>query len=272
MSWLITFFFVAQSFAAFNSKDLWERSFPKDNTFCRLGKERVEFSVRGFHKHTEPRDRGYGELFFMEYGKVKKSLDIGQGNSGLYRFFKGSPTSRLCSKYPSYQINPKTLALLLLKANRPFKDKLIVQLVDSSALTPLQTIHTNFLADKALPAPRGFYFRTNSDRIEIDMGSIQWDEKKFTYQDRDFQEWYHFDGKDFSLTEKMTYTESPYKAYFTSEEDFLKTFAWNPQDKKFLNKIIYVAVNHSAGKECIIVLDAKAKLTGSEEGWRCRKK
>lgn len=269
MQWIL-FFIVAQSFAAFNSKDLWERSFPKDNTFCRLGKERVEFSVRGYHKMTEPRDRGYGELLFMEYGKVKKSLNIGKGNSGLYRFFRGSP--KFCSKYPSYLIGEKTLALLLLKANRPYKDKLIVQLVDTKSLEPVETIHTDFLADKALPASKGFYFRSNSDRVEIDMGTLQWDEKKFTYQDRDFQEWFHFDGKDFSLNEKVTYEESPYKAYFTSEEDFLITFGWSSRDKKFLNKVIYVAVNHSMGKECVLVRDSKAKLTGSEEGWRCRKK
>lgn len=271
MPWLILLI-AAQSFAAFNSKDLWERSFPKDNIFCRLGNERVEFSVRGYNKNTEPRDRGYGELLFMEYGKTKKSLDVGQGNSGLYRFFRGSPTSKICSKYPSYEIDTKTLALLLLKANRPFKDKLIIQLINPKDLSSIQTIHTNFLADRSLPAPKGFYFRNNTDRMEIDMGTLTWDEKKFTYQDRDFQEWFHFDGKDFSLSEKVTYAESPYKTYFTSEEDFLKTFAWNSQEKKFLNKIIYVAVNHSAGKECILILDSKAKLTGTEEGWRCRKK
>jgi hypothetical protein len=269
MPWLILLI-MAQSFAAFNSKDLFEKSFPRDNTFCRLGKERVEFSVRGFSKYTEPRDKGYGELLFMEYQKVKKSLDIAQGNSGLYRFFKG--TARVCSKYPSYLIDEKTLALLILKANRPYKDKLIIQLIDTKSLTPLRTIHTDFQADKALPAPKGFYFRTNGNRVDIDMGVVNWDEKKFTYQDRDFQEWYYFNGKDFSLQEKVTYKESPFKIYFTSEDDFLKTFGWSSEEKKFSNKIIYVAVNHSIGKECILVRDSKSKLTGTEEGWRCRKK
>lgn len=269
MPWLILFL-VAQSFAAFNSKDLFEKSFPKDNTFCRLGKENVEFSVRGFSKNTEPRDRGYGELLFMEYGKEKKSLNIGQGNSGLYRFFRGS--AKYCSKYPSYLIDEKTLALLMLKANRPYGDKLIVQLIDTKSLAPLNTIHTDYLADKALPAPKGFYFRTHTDRVDMDMGSLLWNEKKITYQDRDFQEWFYFDGKEFFLNERVTYNESPYKTYFTSEEDFLKTFGWNTKDKKFLNKIIYVAVNHTIGKECILIRDSKMKPSGSEEGWRCREK
>lgn len=269
MHWLILLF-AAQSFAAFNSMDLWEKSFPRDNTFCRLGKERVEFSVRGYSKYTEPRDKGYGELLFMEYGKIKKSLNVSQGNSGLYHFFRGS--AGVCSKYPSYQMDNTTLALLLLKANRPYKDRLIIQLIDTKALIPLKTIHTDYLADKSLPAPKGFYFRNNGDRVEIDMGTVEWDGKKYTYQDRDFQEWFHFDGKDFKLSEKVTYDESPYKAYFTSEEDFLKTFAWSPEEKKFSHKVIYVAVNHAIGKECILIRDAKAKLTGSEEGWRCRTK
>lgn len=269
MPWLI-FFILPLAFGAFNSQDLFEKSFPRDNTFCRLGKARVEFSVRGYSKYTEPRDRGYGELLFMEHGRTKKSLNIGQGHSGLYRFFKGAP--KACSKYPSYHLDEKTLALLLLKANRPYKDKLIVQLIDTKDLAPVETIHTNYLADRALPAPKGFYFRNNGDRMEIDMGTLQWDEKKFTYQDRDFQEWYHFDGKKFSLSEKVTYEESPFRSYFSSAEDFLKTFAWSPEEKKFQNKIIYVAVNHSVGKECILVREAKAKLTGTEDGWRCRSK
>lgn len=252
-----------------NSTDMYEGSFPRDNTFCQVGENKVEFSLRGHTKFTEPKDRGYGELLFYRLGEKRVLIPDVEGRSGYYRFFKSE--NGLCSKAASYDLDGSTFALLLLKANRPHKDKLTIQLLDSKKLSPLKTYPTEFLADKTMLAPGGFTFRTNSERIEIEMGSVMMGDKKFTYQDRDFQEWVNFDKKGFWINEKLTFQQSPYKNFFKDEADFFQVTAWSPTEKKFQNRTFYLAVNHQERRECLLVLKAPIKLTGSEE-WRCKDK
>lgn len=256
--------------AAPQSVDSYEKTFPRDNTFCQLAKSRVEFSLRGFSRFTEASERGYGEVLFLEKGKEKKLIDISEGNSGTYRFFRGK--SRACSKYQGYDLDDSTFALLLLKSNHPHKDKLVIQLIDRKAEAPLKTIHTQYLTDRSLPAPDGFFFRTHNERLDIDMGTITRDEHKFTYQDRDFQEWYHFGKKGFSISPSRTYLEFSFKDYFTDEADFLKAAGWSETEKKFTHKVLYLAVNHALRKECVLLVSERQKLSGNEEGWRCREK
>lgn len=250
------------------AKDLVEQSFARDNTFCQVGGNRIEFSVRGYSKFTEPKDKGFGELLFYRVKESFQHIDAAEAGSRYLRFFKSE--KGLCSKAASYDVDGDTFALLLLKANRPYKDKLVIQLFDSKKLKPLKTINTDYMADKSMHAPGGFTFRTNSERLDIEMGSVMMNDQKFTFQDRDFQEWINFEKENFFINEKLTYQESPFKDFFKDEADFLTATGWSSADKKFNNRTIYVAVNHQLKKECVLVLPAPTKLKGNEEGWRCR--
>lgn len=256
--------------AAAPAKDLVDQSFARDNTFCQVGGNRIEFSVRGYSKFTEPKDKGFGELLFYRIKDSYHHIDGTEAGSRYLRFFKSE--KGLCSKAASYDIDGDTFALLLLKANRPYKDKLVIQLFDSKKMTPLKTISTDYMADKSMHAPNGFTFRINSERLDIEMGSIMMDGQKFTYQDRDFQEWINFEKDSFFINEKLTFQESPYKEFFKDEADFLTSTGWSNSDRKFTKRSLYVAVNHQMKKECVLVLPAPSKLSGSEEGWRCRPK
>lgn len=258
----------ASLYAAANSTDMMEKSFVRDNTICKVGSSKVEFSIRGLNKFTESKDKGYGELVFITQNQNKKLFDISQGLTGLFRFFKGEST--LCTKSAAYNLDQETFALLFQKANRPLKDKLVIQLIDSKTLKPTKLISTDYLANKTLEAPGGFYFRTNGERLEVDMGSIERDGKKYTYQDRDFQLWMLFEKAGFSLSEKMTYQQSPFKKHFIDEADFLQATGWSAEEKKFNNSIFYLAVNHQLKRQCIIVVPTLQKFSGKEDGWRCQ--
>lgn len=260
--------FSSLTFAAPNSIDTIEKTFPRDNTFCQVGAAKVEFSIRGLNKYTEPKDRGYGEHVFYNHAQKERVLNVSQGFSGLFRFFPGE--SSLCSKFSSFDLDGETFALLLQKANRPHKDKLVIQLFDSKNIKPIKVISTDYLSDKALFAPGGFYFRTNGERLDIDMGTYTKSDKKFTYQDRDFQEWMLYDKEGFRISEKVTYQQSPFKDFFNDEPDFLKATGWSAEEKKFQNKIFYLSVNHQIKEKCIIVVSARQKFNGTEAGWRCR--
>lgn len=253
--------------ASMNTADLYESTWPRDNTFCQIGNKKIEFSIRGHAKYTEPKDRGYGELIFFELDDKHVMIPDADGRSGYFRFFKGE--NGLCSKAASYDIDGGTFALLLLKSNRPYKDKLVIQLFDTKKFKPLETFSTEYMADKTMFAPGGFTFRINSERMEIEMGVVTLEGKKFTYQDRDFQEWMNFEKRKFSINEKLTYQESPYKRFFKDEEDFLKTTGWSASDKKFSHRTLFLAVHHQSRRECLLVLPAPAKLTGAED-WRCK--
>ena len=51
----ILFFLTLSAFAASDSKDAFDKSFPRDNTFCSYKGSRVELLIRGENKFTEPK-------------------------------------------------------------------------------------------------------------------------------------------------------------------------------------------------------------------------
>ncbi len=46
------------SFASTDTKDAFDKSFPRDNTFCSYNDKRVEILIRGENKFTEPKEKG----------------------------------------------------------------------------------------------------------------------------------------------------------------------------------------------------------------------
>lgn len=261
-------FFVHLAFGASDSTNAFEKTYARDNTFCNYKNMRVEFLIRGSNKFTEPKEAGYGEfIFFRKPGKKPKLLELNEFRSDTVKFFLGS--SPHCSKTHGYHIESDTIAVLFLKENRPFKDKLIIQLFDFKTLLPKQHIETNYPTDRAQKIDNGFTFRTLGENTNLDIGKIQFENETYIFQEKDFPIWVNYTIKGFEVSPDQTFLKFPWKKAFKDKEDFFTASGWKAAEQKFSNKFIFVAVNHKLKRTCLLFLETKAKITGAES-WRCQ--
>lgn len=265
---IILLFLISFTFAeSFEIRNLLERTFTRDNTYCQMGKRRIEIQIRGDSRYTETKDSGYGIHFLFYPVKEGALLPLNGDKLNTYRLFKGSGS--LCSKSYGFLLDENTLAVLFLKENRPYKDKLSIQLFNLSNISPGAVVETNFLTDQAESVEDGFIFRTFSERNDMDMGTVTLFGEVFTYQDRDFRYWMKYNLKGFEILPKQSFLKSEWKDFFKDEKDFSTAAGWSKKEKAFKNQTLYVAVNHKLKKRCVLLADKRKKLTGSEEGWRC---
>jgi hypothetical protein len=260
-------FFSLSAFAASNSMNAFETAYPRDNTFCSLNNHRVEFLIRGGSKFIEPKDKGYGEYIFVK-NKNKKPmlLQLNKLRGDTYRFFLGS--SPLCSKSHGYKIDDSTLAILFLKENRPFRDKLVIQHFDFKSLTPKEVIETNYPVDKALKTSDGFAFKTSPENHRPEFGKVNIEGQSFIFQEKDFPLWVNYSSKGFEPSSVLSFQRFPWQKAFKDQEDFHQVTGWSEAEKMFTKTILYLAVNHTLKKECLLFITAKQKLAGNE-AWRC---
>lgn len=267
MYWLLALLSVS-AFAASDSTNAFEKSYPRDNTFCSLNKKRIEFIIRGGNKFTEPKERGFGEfLFYKNAGKKPKLLQLNLNGSDTFSFFKGP--SSICSKSHGYKLNDSTFALLLKRENRPFSGLLTIQLFDTTTLAPKELIETQYAVEKALPTADGFVFKTIPENHNREFGKVVIEGQDFIYREDEFPLWINYSLKGFELSSEVTFTKFPWKKSFRDQEDFQQLSGWNPTDKKFTKTIVYVAINHKLKKKCLLLIESKQKLAGNES-WRCQ--
>lgn len=247
-------------------RSLREKTVTRDNTFCRLGKERIEFQIRSDSRHTEPHEKKYGEYVFYYNKKRPYLLPLNVDRLNNYRFFPGRETS--CSKTLGYQLEKDKVAILFLKENRPFMDKLSLQIFDASTLAAGDVIDSEFSADKTEATTGGFIFRTYAERQNLQMGSIKIQDIEYFFQDRDFSYWMKYGPAGFEISTTESFKHSPWKKFFKDEQDFLTATGWDSSNKKFNNSVLFVAINHQHKKECIVLVPPKTKITGPEQ-WRC---
>lgn len=213
---------------------------------------------------------GYGELLFFRNLPVRKPtlLSLSKSRGDTFKLFLG--TSPYCSKSHGYLLESKKLAILLLKENRPFIDKLVIQFFDVTTMKPAEYLETSYQADRAMKTEDGFAVRVNSDNYNRDMGTVKIEGEKFIYQEEQFPQWISYSIKSgFEVMSTLTYEKFPWKDAFRDENDFLAMTSWDPETKKFGKKIIYVAVNHKLKKKCLLLIEAKQKPVGGE-AWRCQ--
>lgn len=266
MLWLF-FFLSFSAMAASDSTNAFEKSYPRDNTYCALTGKRIEFIIRGGSKYTEPKERGFGELlFYRNQQKKPKLLDLNISGSDTFAFFKGKST--LCSKSHGYKLDDSTFAVLLRKENRPFNDLLVLQLFDVPTLTPKEVIATQYPVEKILPSTDGFMFQTVPETHNPDFGKVMIEGNQYIYQERDFPIWMSYSLKGFEVISEMTFSKFPWKKSFLDLNDFLTATGYNTLEKKFTKTITYLAVNHKLKKRCLLIIEKKQKLVGNES-WRC---
>lgn len=254
--------------AATDSVNTFEQTFGRDNTFCSFKGKRVQIILRGHAKFTEQRDTLYGEYLFYQFDGMKPTLlELNKDHDHTYRIFLG--TSPMCSKSHGYMIDDKTIAVLLLKENQPFEDKLVIQFFDAKTLTPRDFIETEYPTDKAKFTKTGFAFRTSSELHEPEIGKVTIQSESFIYQEKNFDYWVGYSKSGFAIDTALTYEKSSWAGMFKTKEDFLSTFGWNPTEKKFQRTVVFEAVNHKTHRKCLLVVEKKQKLEGNE-GWICQ--
>jgi len=265
----IIFFLVSQAFSeTFDLRSLKAKTYTRDNTYCLLGGKRLEIEIRSEAPHTEPKEKNYGE-YVLYYPKVKKKgtlLPLGEDKLNSYRLFAGRGTK--CSKSYGYSLDSKKLAVLFLKENRPFMDKLSLQIFNSDSAAPESIIETDYKSDLTVGIDNGFIFRTYADRQGLEMGTVKINDVEFFFQDRDFPIWMKYTLQGFEVTPSESFQRYPWKQYFKTEKEFLESAGWTDTEKKFKNTVQYIAVNHKGKKECVLLMPQKTKLSGSET-WRC---
>lgn len=264
---LFFLFHALASFAASDSSNAWEKSFPRDNTFCSIGNQRVEISIRGSQNNIEPKERGYGDLVFYTLpGKKPKLLELNKHKSDTYRLFLDKDTS--CSKSHGHPLNSSTFLVLLLKENKPYKDLLAIHQFDQKTLQPKEFIETNYPTDMAIRIKDGFAFRTKNGADQTEVGQVRLGGEDYVFQENALPLWINYTNKGFEIDPELTFSNLPWKDFMTDENEFKSLFGWNPSEKKFSHEMIYFAVNHKLKKNCILITNKKQKINGSEN-WRC---
>lgn len=265
----MTFIFaILLSTAALASdKDSFEKTYPRDNTFCLVDGKRVEIMIRGDQSHTEPKERMWGEHVFARLGtQTPYRLPVTE-RSGLYRLFQGNPSS--CTKSIG-TMNDGKFMILFQKLNSPHKHQLVIQYLDPVSLKPVEHEYSPYLADKVLIRNNGLVMRTHAKaRSEIQMGKVQINGKKFIYQDHEFPVWISVTGKESVIDPQLTFENFRYRSFFKTSADFNLMAGWNENTKSFKNNILYVAINHQTKTKCVVMLETVKTPDGSE-GWICQ--
>ena len=265
--WYFLFFSVL-AMAEGDPRNLAEKTFPRDNTFCSLKDKRIEVQIKGHTKVSEPKEKVFGDYFFyLEEDHPPQILPLNKDRFDSYRFYPGTGTN--CSKSLGFALDNSTLAVLFLRENRPFKEKLSLQLFDMQKMTAKDAIDSPYIADKVKGTAGGFVFKSLGEKHDIDMGTTKIEGQDFIYQDRDFTPWVKFSTKGFEVLPDLSYKKFKWKKLFKDEKEFLEISGWSAQEKKFTKTSIYMAVNHALKKECIVFKAPQEKLQGNES-WRCR--
>ncbi len=250
-------------------RNLTETTFYRDNTHCRLKNKRVEIQVRAHSSLTETKEQNYGEFIFYYPEEDKPEvLPLGADKMHTYRLFKGENSA--CSKSLGYFVGKDQLAVLFLKENSPFPDKLTIQYFDVNTSRPIKILETEYSVDKTEMIPEGFAFRVLEDRQGLEMGKVTISSHLFTYQDRDFDVWMTHTPKGIQYSGTLSYQKSAWKNFFKDENDFLIATGWDAKEKKFSKVHLYLAVNHQLKNQCIYLAKEKTKFKDNGPGWRCR--
>lgn len=252
---------------SFEVRALKEKTYTRDNSYCKMGSRRVELQIKSETRLTERGERKYGDYVFYFPKKLGKLLPLGHDKLNSYRFFTGQ--NSLCSKSFGFPLEGDKLAVLFLKENRPFLDKLTFQIFNSKEVIPLDLVETDYTTDKAEASPGGFLFRTYVERVGLEMGKLKIDNTDYLFQDRDFPIWIKYTVKGFEVSLSDSFNKFEWVSYFKDQDDFLKAAQWDESLKKFKNTVLYIAVNHQQKKQCIYLSPTKVALTGSE-AWRCK--
>ena len=249
-------------------RNLSEKTYTRDNTYCKIGSQRIQIQIRSLSLKTEQDEKKYGEYVFYYPNITAELLPINQDHLSNFQLFHGK--SSLCSKSLGFKISPDKVAVLFLKENGVDPDKLTIQLFNLKDTRPTEVIETEYITTDAKDFEGGFIFQTFTPRRSIELGQIKIADVNYTYQDRNFYYWVSYTKKGFEISLEKTFEESDMKDFFKNSLDFGKAIGWDEKNKSIKKSLLYLAVNHKEKKQCVLFAELAQKITGSETDWICR--
>lgn len=260
-------FFSAWIWAGEFSKNSFDNSYPRDNTFCNYKGQRIEFQIRGIDKLTTKPDKNYGEfVFFKTKENPSKLIPLLDFNSDTFRLFPDK--NNICSKSHAFPINESTFSILFLKENRPFKDKLMILFFNVTTMNASKVIETNYPVDLIKPSSDGFLIRSSGEKFDFTAGKITINGMTYIYHEKSFPVWIKFSSEKFQVMNKLTFEEFPWKNHFGNESDFYLHSGWDKKNEVFTKDRVIFAINHENKKECISIIDQGTDIKGSGS-WIC---
>jgi hypothetical protein len=249
-------------------RNLYEKTYPRDNTFCLLSGRKVEVQLRGVNKLIDPGEEKIGQVaFFKNKARQYFPLELGNASSGSFRFFRKSGAS-LCSKSAGFRLDADHLAILFEKENHPFRGQLVVQTFNIKNMEATELRETGVSASQAEPiAPYGFAFNSIPERPQVQSGDISIAGSTYHFQDRELVLWYKF-GPNPTLLPTLVYDKFPWKHLLKDQQEFLNSTGWDAKEDKFKSPKFYIAVNHNEKKECLLFSSETTRPNGSE-AWLC---
>jgi hypothetical protein len=261
-------FWVSLALARTESFNSFEKTYARDNTYCVIRGDRLEVMIRGESKFTEPDEAGYGEfLFYRKEYETPKLLPLNQNRSDSFHFFKVKGT--VCSKSHAVMIDKDTLALLLLKENKPFKDKLVIQHFDTKKFAPKKIIETDYPTSKVIVKKEGFSFKTHPEIHEASLGKVKIKDKEYVYHEKKFPQWIEYSKDGLNVSRDLTYRKLPWRSYFKDQKDFEALAGWNKKKKIYVNTSVFLAVSYGEKSKCVLFTPGSLVPTG-KEAWVCQ--
>lgn len=259
---IVLILFITSSWAASDFK----ATNPRDNAVCYVNGKRLEILIRGASEVTEPAENGFGESLYM---KVADATPVALNSAGFdsYKIFPHQKS--LCNKTLGYLLEKDLFIVFLLKENRPFQEKLSVLKFDFPDFKPSKVMETEYLTKKAFKKNDSIYFLTSIRSTSASLGKVTIKGAEYTYQNRDNPLWLSFSKNGFQIQPSYTYKNLPWRRFFKNEKDFLDSSGWDPTTKKFNRPIAFMATNSKLKKKCVLFMDDKHTITGSEP-WRCQ--
>ncbi len=258
---LIFVFLVSFLGAGAAADDPFEKTFPRANAVCYVNKQRLEVYIRGESLETEPSENGTGKYLFYRKGDLLPEA-LATNGFDTFSFFPGK--SGLCSKTPGFLLEKDLFVLLLRK-----EGNIVIQPFALPEFKPGPLIATEHGSEKAYQKGAGVVFLTHIQSRDRIIGKVTIAGASYTYQDRDFPLWIQYSKRGFETLTTHTFRNFPWRRFFKDEKEFLAAAGWDPGTKKFTRAYVYLAVNPSAAKKCLLLVKEKEAIDGKEP-WRCQ--
>lgn len=252
------FFSLTASALDFGSRVLLDKTYVRDNSYCRLENKRFEIEVRSFERYTSYDEAEYGEHAFIIQNDKYRLLPLNEKLIGRYKFLKGEDKN--CTKSLSLKIGKSGLVVFFQKDNRPFLDTLSMVYYDD-VTGQIDIKETHLPIQKAWMKDNLLHVYSHESLSNPELGKAQIRGKEFIYNEKPLGSIYIFDGKTISVDSKKSYESFPYKKSVKTIEEFEKLFKWNSTRNVFDVKKFYYAVHMNTRQECI-------RAEGSSD-WNC---
>ena len=247
---IFTLFFFSLSASAldFGSRVLLDKTFVRDNSYCRIQNKRMEIEIRSFQQYSSFDEAEYGEHAFLIQGDKYLLLPLNEKLIGRYKLLKGEDKN--CSKSLSMQTGKSGLVFFFLKDNRPFLETLSMIHYDNTT-GEVDIKETSLSVQKAWMKDNILHIYSHESLSDPELGKVRISDKEFIYNEKPFGVIYTFDGKTIAMNSTKSFESFPYKKIIKDAAEFEKVFKWNSSRQVFEVKKFHYAVHMNSRQECI---------------------